>query len=255
MRRRTLSILAAVTAPLLAVPAAAAPPVLEPGRDAIQPGMLVKVDGEPTCTGGFVYDGTGRRKGKVYLGLAAHCVEDRIGAVITDERDKRVGTVVASHWPYEGFADDWALVEVDRRAWPRVSPAMAGHPTVPTGVGTTDTVAIGHRAQLSGWGTLNDHNATVREQRPGVVSGFSASLWQAEAIASPGDSGGAAADLDNGLALGSVSNLCVPLPIGTSEGYEPGCTVYGPTTVGIIARATQAGFPIALRLATAGRPR
>lgn len=247
-------ILAAVVASLLAVPAGAAPPVLEPGRDAIQPGMLVRLDGRPTCTGGFVFDGTGPRKGKVYLSLAAHCVEDRLGAVVTDERNKRVGVVVASHWPYEGFADDWALVEVDRRAWRRVDPAMAGHPTIPTGVATTATVAVGHRAQLSGWGTFNDHNAAVREQRPGVVSRYSESLWHAVAVASPGDSGGAAADLDNGLALGSVSNLCVPLPLATSAGYQPGCTVYGPTTTGIIAGATRAGFPIALRLARAGRP-
>lgn len=237
------------------MPAAATPPVLEPGRGKVQPGMLVKLHGEPQCTGGFLFDGTGRRSGRLYMSLAAHCVEDEVGVVVTDEQDRPFGRVVASSWPYDGFADDWALVEVDRSAWSRVDPAMAGHPGIPTGVGTVDTVRVGHRAQLSGWGTFNDHHSTVREQRPGVVNAFSADLWQAEAVASPGDSGGAAADLDNGLALGSVSNLCVPLPVNTSEGYRPGCTVYGPTTLGILERARAAGFPLALRLASAGRPR
>jgi hypothetical protein len=240
----------------LCVPATAAPPVLEPGRGKVQPGMLVRLDdGETQCTGGFLFDGLGRRAGRLYMSLAAHCAEDRVGEVVRDELDRPFGRVVASHWPYTGFADDWALVEVDRSAWSRVDPAMAGHPTIPTGVGTTATVAVGHRAQLSGWGTFNDHTTAIREQRPGVVNRFTDDLWHAEAVASPGDSGGAAADLENGLALGSVSNLCVPLPFNTSEGYQPGCTVYGPTTKRILAEAAKAGFPMRLRLASQGRPR
>jgi Trypsin len=246
----TLALVGAV-----AVPAGATPPVLEPGRGKVQPGMLVKLRGQPQCTGGFLFDGTGRRAGRLYMSLAAHCVEDEIGVVLTDEQDRPFGRVVASSWPYDGFADDWALVEIDRAVWSRVDPAMAGHPSIPTGVGTVERVEVGHRAQLSGWGTFNDHTTALREQRPGVVVRFSADLWQAEAVASPGDSGGPAADLDNGLALGSVSNLCVPLPLDTSGGFEPGCTVYGPTAAGIIARARAAGFPISLRLAKAGRPR
>ena len=238
----------------VALPSTAAPPVLEPGRGKVQPGMLVHV-GDEQCTGGFLFDGAGRRAGRLYMSLAAHCVEDRIGAVVTDEQDRPFGRAVVAHWPYAGFADDWALIEVDRSAWPRVDPAMAGHPSIPTGVGTPATVAPGHRAQLSGWGTFNDHTTALREQRPGVVTGIDEDLWRIVGVVSPGDSGGAAADLDNGLALGSVSNYCVPAPVNTSAGYRPECTVYGPTTIGIIARATAAGFPITLRLAKAGRPR
>lgn len=253
MRARTL-VAAGLLLGLLAVPSQAEP-ILEPGRGLIQPGMLVKLHGEPQCTGGFVYDGVGKLKGRVYLGLAAHCVEAEIGAVITDERNRLVGKVVISHWPYQSFADDWAFVEIDRAAYSRVSPAMAGHPTMPTGIGTTETVAIGHRAQLSGWGYLTEHTTMLREQRSGVINGFSKDLWHIEAVASNGDSGGPAADLDNGLALGSVSNFCVPLPIGTSDGFQPGCTIYGPTTVGIIERARKKGFPVTLRTAKQGPPR
>lgn len=52
-----------------------------------------------------------------------------------------------------------------------------------------------------------------------------------------------------------MSNFCVPLPVGTSEGFRPGCTGYGPTVERVVRRAAELGFPVRLRLAQQGRPR
>ena len=223
----------------------------------VQPGMAVEVTGVATCTGGFVFDGVGRLAGRVYLGLAAHCTEGELGAVVTDAAGNRFGSVAFSRWPYRTFADDFAFVQIDRAAYARVDPAMAGHPTLPTGVVPPGGAAAGDRVQLSGWGSLTDGSPTTREQRVTVLKDHSRDFWSGWGVMSPGDSGGPVAHLPSGGALGSVSNLCLPFPVDHSSGFEQvaGCLGYGPSMAGILTRAAAAGFPVRLRSAAQGRPR
>lgn len=239
----------------LALPAQAGPLDREGGRGLVQPGMLITRDGSAHCTGGFLFDGAGRLRGRVFLGLAAHCYEDHLGEVVNDEQGRRIGKVVYSHWKYTTFADDIALVEVDRAVWKRTSPEMAGHPGTPTGVGSSETVSVGDQVGFAGWGFVTDRNSTTREQRPGVLNSYDEKLWGAEGVMSNGDSGGPVVDVSSGAAVGSISNLCVPLPVHDSDGYKPGCQGYGPTIEQFVRLATAQGWPITLRTARMGAPR
>ncbi|HVE63801.1 MAG TPA: hypothetical protein VNB94_08380 [Mycobacteriales bacterium] len=223
----------------------------------VQPGSRVKTVGVATCTAGFVFDGVGRLARRHYLALAAHCVEGEVGAVVTDAVGNRFGTVAFTMWPYTTFADDFAFVLLDRASYPRISPAMAGHPSMPTGVAAVGTTAPGDRVQVSGWGTLTTANATTREQRVSVLKDHDADFWSSWTVVSPGDSGGPVAHVPTGAALGSVSNLCVPLPVNHSGGFErvAGCAGYGPSVVGMIRRAAAKGFTVRVRTAAQGAPR
>ncbi len=223
----------------------------------VQPGSKVEITDVATCTAGFVFDGVGRLAGRRYVALAAHCVEGKLGAVVTDAAGARFGVVAFSMWPYEGFADDFAFVLVDRAAYPRVSPAMAGHPDLPTGAVAPSDTSIGDRLQLSGWGMATEQTATTREQRVTVLKDHTDAMWSAWGVVSPGDSGGPVAHLPSGGALGSVSNLCAPLPVNTSEGFEQvaGCLGYGPSVTAMITRAAARGFTVRIRSAAQGPAR
>jgi hypothetical protein len=253
----------AVTAALIALvlPASANPAnPLDPvnragGRGLVQPGMLLTRDGQPWCTGGFLFDGAKQLRGKVYVGVAAHCYESNIGEKVYDEKGSRIGKVAYSHWKYTTFADDIALVEVDRAVWSRTTPEVAGHPGMPTAMGNGENIAIGDQVGFAGWGFVTDRNGTTREGRVGVLNNYDAKLWGAEGPISNGDSGGPVVDLRTGAAIGSVSNYCVPFPVYDSAGYMPGCTGYGPNIEQFVRLATAKGFPITLRKAKAGRPR
>lgn len=235
----------------LAGPAAAQ--VLEPGRDAVQPGMLVHV-ADTSCTGGFIHDGVGALAGRHYLGLAAHCVEKKIGAVATDAAGEPFGKVAFSAWPYDSYADDYAFIEIDPAAYPRVDPAPAGHPGVPTGVLKAGEATVGDRVQFSGWGFVTEQTATTREQRVSFLKNQTDRLWFAWGIVSNTDSGGAVFHVPSGKALGTVSNYCVPLPVDHAEGFEPGCTAWGPTTDGTQTAAAALGFTVEVRTADEGAP-
>jgi hypothetical protein len=246
--------LAAAVLLALAVPAAAGPLDREGGRGLVQPGMALNRDGSQWCTGGFLLDGQRRLRGRVFLAVAAHCYEDKVGERVYDEKNRPIGRVVYSHWPYTTFADDIALVEVDRAVWKRTSPAVAGHPGMPTGIGSAESVHVGDRVGYAGWGFLTDYNSTTREQRVGVLNNYDSKLWGADGPVSNGDSGGPLVDLESGAAVGSISNYCVPLPVYTSGGFVPGCTGYGPTMEQFVRLATAKGWPVTLRRASAGRP-
>jgi hypothetical protein len=251
--RRVALVAAVVVA--LAVPAGAGPLDREAGRGLVQPGMALNRDGTQWCTGGFLLDGVRRLRGRVFLAVAAHCYEDKIGERVYDEKNRPVGRVVYSHWPYTTFADDIALVEVDRSVWRRTTPEVAGHPGMPTGIGNGENIHVGDRVGYAGWGFLTDYNSTTREQRVGVLNNYDDRLWGADGPVSNGDSGGPLVDLVSGAAVGSISNYCVPLPLLTSEGFVPGCTAYGPNMEQFVRLATAKGWPVALRPASAGRPR
>lgn len=239
---------------LLPARAAAQDPLADVERDAIQPGMLVATPTSSHCTGGFVFDGTGAQAGKHYLGLAAHCVEDRIGGPVADAKGNVFGHVALSVWPYDSYADDYAFVEIDPGSYPRVDPALAGHPDIPTGLLPPGQGATGDRVQFSGWGFATDMKTYTREQRVALLKSTTERLWFAWGIISNTDSGGPVVHLPTGGALGSVSNYCVPLPVFQAEGFEPGCTGWGPTIAGILAAAAQRGFTAEVRTAAEGAP-
>lgn len=234
----------------LTAPARAAAP-----GPTIQPGMQIDKAGEAWCTGGFVFNGTHRLRGHYYLGLAAHCFEHEIGTPVQDGQGKRIGRLVYSHWTYTTFADDIALVELDRAIYGRISPEVIGHQGMPTGIGNGENIAVGDLVGLSGHGFATEGTQRTREQRVGVLNNYGKGLWGADAVVSNGDSGGPVVDLRSGAAVGSVSNFCVPAPLNTSDGFVPGCTGYGPNLEQFVQLATRDGFPIALRTAKEGRVR
>lgn len=250
---RTLVTTALIVA--LAVPAGAAGPVSGPPSTTIQPGMLItEADGSPHCTGGFIYNGSGRLRGKIYLSLAAHCVEDNVGAPVYDAQGKRLGVTAYSSWPYKAFDDDFAFVELDRSVWSRVSPGLAGHPDLPRSAPNGENISIGDVAQLSGWGLGADSSTATRQERVGPLTTYEpGGTFGADAYAGPGDSGGPVADKTTGAAVGSVSNLCAPLPFNYGVN-PPGCTVYGPSVANILRLAAKRGFPVRLRTVAEGTP-
>lgn len=251
MRRLTTALILLA----LALPAQAGPLDREGDRGLVQPGMALHRGGSQHCTGGFLLDGAKRLRGRVFLAVAAHCYEDKVGERVYDEQGRAFGRVVYSHWPYRTFADDIALIEVDRAAWKRTTPEVAGHPGMPTGIGNGENIRVGDRVGYAGWGFATDHNRTTREQRIGVLNNYDAKLWGADGPISNGDSGGPLVDLETGAAVGSISNYCVPLPVNDSDGFVPGCTGYGPNMEQFVRLVTAKGWPVALRRASAGRPR
>ena len=251
---RALIAAGVVAGGLLAAPARAQDLLTDVERDAIQPGMLVNTPTGSQCTGGFVFDGTGAQAGRHYLGLAAHCVEAKVGEPVADAKGNAFGTVAMSVWPYDNYAEDYAFVEIDPAAYPRVDPALAGHPSIPSGVLPAGGGAVGDRVQFSGWGFVTESKTYTREQRVGLLKNTTDRLWFAWGIISNTDSGGPVVHLPSGGAMGSVSNFCVPLPVDHGEGFEPGCTGWGPTVAGILADAARRGFTAEVRAAGEGAP-
>ena len=223
-------------------------------RDAIQPGMLVATPTNSHCTGNFIFDGTGAQAGRHYMGIAAHCVEDKVGGPVADAEGDVFGHVALTVWPYDSYADDYAFIEIDPAFYPRVDPALAGHPGIPTGMLPAAGGATGDRVQFSGWGFVTDAKTYTREQRVAFLKSTTDRLWFAWGIVSNTDSGGPVVHLPTGGALGSVSNYCVPLPLYQGEGFEPGCTGWGPTIAGILADAAKRGFTAEVRTAAEGAP-
>ncbi len=94
--------------------------------DPIQPGDYME-SGGAACTLNFVYDGTGSRKGKVYFGTAAHCVE-KVGDDVLTINDETFGDVawIGDDW---NTARDFALIQVRTGYLSRVLPAVKGYPS------------------------------------------------------------------------------------------------------------------------------
>ena len=226
---------------------------LDPPRDVVQPGMLM-ANGPARCTANFMFDGTGDLRGRHYLGTAAHCVDDRVGTPVLDHAGRRIGAVAFTGFPYATYADDWAFIELDPAVFDRSSPALAGHPALPTGLLPAQAGAAGDRLQLPGWGFVTEMTEEGREQRPSVLYANRPRLWFAEAVVSNTDSGGPVVHLPTGGALGSVSNYGVPLPLTQSGGFEPGGTAYGPGTAGVLEEAARRGITLRLRTAAQGPP-
>ena len=209
-----------------AVPASAANGLLQPGD--------YMVAGNAACTQNFVYDGTGTRAGKVYIGTAAHCVAN-VGQDVSDIN----GTVwgdVAVIGNAGAAAPDWALIEVRTAHVPRVSAAVKGHPTYPRGVTSPTQTALGDLVQISGYGLGYSTTNVTQERRQAVVMSDTATTHNVSGPIHFGDSGGPLVHVKTGTAYGIVSRACIGA-----------CTETGPMVGNVIALATAAGFPVTLR--------
>ncbi len=201
--------------------------------DVIQPGAYMETS-EGSCTQNFIYDGTGGKKGKVYVGTAAHCV-GKVGQDIIDWSGTTFGDV-AVVGNEDDTETDWALIEVRQAYLSRVSAAVKGHPSYPKGFTTPTDTRVGDSIQLSGYGLGYHTTATTRERRTAVMNYDDARLYDVIGPIHWGDSGGPLVHIPTGKALGIVSRLCIGV-----------CTEEGPTVQGILSQASAKGFSVRLR--------
>lgn len=226
---RTAFAITLVTIGLALVPAPSATAAVT-----IQPGVFIE-SGVGLCTANFVYDGTGGRAGKTYIGTAAHCV-DKVGEDVALADTGEVFGDVAAFGDEDADNTDWALIEVRTAFLSRLSPAVKGHPQYPTGVTSSAQTLVGDAVQLSGYGMGFSATGPTREKRVGTLSFDDPEIHGVVAPLIFGDSGGPLVHVPTGRALGLVSRLC----FGS-------CTEIGPTIQGVLAKASAAGFPVALR--------
>ncbi len=218
----------------------------------IQPGTrmsLVKLTGDMsgwamgTCTLGYVFDGKDELEGRVFFGIAAHCVTAVDDDVMLFETGEVFGDVavkggdIADVSGRKGADDDWALIEVRPEFYDRVSPAMEGYPEFPTGYTKPAKTATDDAIRQTDW-----PDAGVNAREAALVEDTK-ELYVIVGDVIPFDSGGPLVHIASGKALGLVSQgeNCPPP-------FSLDCESYlGPTIQGILARATLAGFPVTLR--------
>lgn len=206
---------------------------------AIQPGASIVNEGGGQCTLNWVYDGTGAHAGSVFVGTAAHCV-DRVGEVITLQTGTfgtpllQIGEVA-----FISRTLDYSLIRVFEQNLSLVDPAMKGHPSIPTGVSTTETANLGDLIQLSGNGVGFHATTLSQEERVGVLHFNDGREWSALGPVTPGDSGGPAGNItDSNRALGIVTVLCVGITCSGAGGVS---------LEGLLQDAAAAGFTVTLR--------
>jgi hypothetical protein len=201
--------------------------------ETIQPGVEISTS-VGGCTLNFIYDGTGALAGRVFGGTAAHCVS-AVGQPVQLGSGETFGTV-ALIGDQDVTVQDYAFIEILPSLVGRVSPAMKGNPSYPTGVATAAETSTGDLVQLSGYGLGFGLTGPTQERRVGVVSSDDAELHQVVAPLIFGDSGGPLVHVATGKAYGIVSRLCIGL-----------CEEEGPTVQGLLAKAAARGFTVALR--------
>ena len=202
--RRYAAVAAVVSALVMAAPASAQEPP-------IQPGSSIESDGS-YCTLAWILDGPGG----TYGATAAHCVGGT-GAVVNLATGalmstvERIGTVA-----FTGNADqpgrDYAFIRIDAEDLGQVDPALAGWPAIPTGMSTSETASAGDIIQFSGHGVGFSLTQPTQQQRKGVLNlyddGNGEHLVLGPVIS--GDSGGPVADVTDGnKALGIVNTVGV----------------------------------------------
>jgi len=221
--KRTLQAALAALVLAIALPGAAQAAVT------LQPGAYHETDAG-SCTLNFVYDGGGT----TYLGTAAHCVE-RVGQRVRDIDGVEFGSVA-----FIGNADstqwDFAFIEVDDEDLSRVSGAVKGHPSYPTGSTVPSDTLSGDTIQLSGYGLGYGTTPTTQEKRTAVMGFDDTELYDVTGPIHWGDSGGPLVHVRTGKALGIVSRLCAGA-----------CSEEGPTVQGILSKAASRGFTVTLR--------
>jgi hypothetical protein len=233
--RLTLAAATAAAATALGAVVAASPAAAAP---VIQPGSALAF-GSSFCTANWVYNGA---DGSTYLGSARHCttglgqqVDLASGSLGTSV--ERIGSVA-----YVSAALDFLLIRVDPAVVGQVSAAMAGHPTIPTGVSTTATAKLGDVVQYSGHGVGFDLTTQTQQMRVGILGFNDGSQHYSYGAVTPGDSGGPVADVTDGnKAIGIVDTVGVAVA-GLPQVGEGGVSLQG-----LLADAAAHGFSISLR--------
>jgi hypothetical protein len=201
----------------------------------IQPGAPIQI-GTSLCTLNWIYDGGGA----TYAGTAGHCAEHVGDRVFLDEAGGAPGG-----FGYVAFISpnlDYSLIRIDTAELGHVSPAMRGHPNIPTGVSTTFTAAVGDTMQFSGYGVVVGVLQPTREGRVGILGANDGQQHYIYGLITPGDSGGPVADVSDGnKAFGIVDTVGVAINPGVQAG-EGGVSVEG-----LMLDAASFGFPIKLR--------
>lgn len=228
MRLRARSAVFAVvliTGVLASAVPALAPPVIQPG--------VGIVSGNSQCTLNWIYDGSGGP----YGGTAAHCVSGE-GARVSLLAD---GTSFGSVAVFNA-ALDYALIRIDSEDTGFINPALKGHPSIPQGVSTVNTSAVGDLMQFSGYGIATQLIDLTREQRQGLLGYNDGTQHYIYGVVSPGDSGGPVADVTDGnKAFGIVNTLglaLTPLP----QAGEGGLSLDA-----LLADAAARGVPVSVR--------
>lgn len=230
---------AAVAASAIFVPLVVGAPVAQAQEAPIQPGSSITMGGS-FCTLNWIYDGPG---GHTYGGTAAHCV-DSVGQRISlasgslGEPIEEIGSVA-----YVDDDLDYAFIQVDDSDLAQVDPSMKGHPTIPTGVATTDTAATGDLMQFSGHGVGFHLLAPTQEQRAGILHSNDGTQHYIMGAVSPGDSGGPVADITDGnKAFGIVNTVGAGVNNAVPYAGEGGVSLEG-----MLTDAAAGGFPVTVR--------
>lgn len=237
MKRITTALACLATAALgAAAPSAHA-------ANTIQPGVAIRLGGSG-CTLNWIYDGTGTNAGTVYAGTARHCTTG-VGQVVylatgntIGSQSIRIGTIA-----YVSAALDFSLIAIDAGNLSLVSPALKGHPNIPTGVSTATSSRVGDLIQFSGYGVGVDLTTATQESRVGVLAYNDGTQHYVHGVVTPGDSGGPVADISDGnKALGIVDTLGVEIGSGVGSVGEGGVSLPA-----LLADAAANGVPVALR--------
>jgi hypothetical protein len=231
--RRLAAAFTAVLATALLVVSAEAPGA-GAANEPIQPGVEISTS-VGGCTLNFIYDGTGAQAGKVFGGTAAHCVS-AIGQDVVLGSTGEVFGDVALIGDENSTVADYSFIEIRPAFLSRVSAAMKGNPSYPTGVATAAETAVGDLIQLSGYGVGFGLTGPTQERRVGVITYDDAELHEVVAPLIFGDSGGPLVHVASGKAYGIVSRLCLGV-----------CEEEGPTVAGLLAKAAARGFTVTLR--------
>jgi hypothetical protein len=204
----------------------------------IQPGSSLEF-GNSFCTANWVYDGAAGP----YLGAAGHCTTG-----VGQEVDLATGSLGSPIEPigkvvYVSQALDFLLIQLDASVVSQVSPAMAGHPAIPSGVSTPATAKQGDLIQFSGHGVGFDFAAATQQQRVGIFNFFDGGNQDVLGAVSPGDSGGPVADITDGnKAIGIVDTVGLTFAGGGANVGEAGVAVFA-----LLQDAAAHGFSISLR--------
>ncbi|HEV7886422.1 MAG TPA: trypsin-like serine protease [Acidimicrobiales bacterium] len=208
--------------------AVAAAPLVQPGEYVETPTAI--------CTLAFVFAGAsgGPQAGRTFVATAAHCVGS-----VGEPASLSDGTVfghVALIGDANAFEADYAFIEVGAGALGRVSPAVKGHPTMPTGSTVSSGTAVGDRVLQSGYGMGFEYTAATRESRQSVLTYDNHEAAGVAGAVIFGDSGGPLMHAASGKALGIVSRACINA-----------CEEEGPTIEGVLAKADARGWKLRIR--------
>ena len=213
----------------IAVCAAVLVPTRTQATTTIHPGDAMR-SSVGWCTLGFV----ARDAVDTFFMTAAHCVA-RLGANIELEDGTVFGDAVV--FGNEDLrSDDWALIRVRSAFVPMVRPTVRGVGGTPTGVATPSETDLLDVLRISGHGEPFYLHPLLRENRYGVLTEHTSSVYEALAMDNFGDSGGPIVHRQSGQALGLVSRLCIGNP----------CTSEGPTIQGVLSKAAAKGYPVSL---------